>query len=446
MGEKEKEDEKKEEEISESEKRIRQIAISYYSREDIQKAIFQFSENREVVPRYYEGFGKRPDSLQYKNDIFELVKKGATSFHCSEELWKDPLQLSTEMDEEKLNDLRQGFDLLIDIDSKYLDYSKIAAELFINALKFHNVKNISVKFSGSKGMHIIVPWKAFPEEINRIRTSNMFPEWPRIISKYLTEIIKKELVERISEMTGKGIVVSKYIKGEEEVGDAVKKVMPDIILVSPRHLFRMPYSLHEKTSLASIVIPKDKIAEFEPRDADPLKVKPLNFLPEPRKNEARELLIQALDWYKEKSSVEKETGKEKKAGEYKEIVLKDVREELFPPCIKNILKGLKDGKKRALFLLINFFRLLNLEQKEIEQRIADWNKKNPKPLKQGYIDSQLSWHFKQKKILPPNCDKENYKDINVCEPDEFCKLIKNPVNYTIKKYKDLAYRRKTERK
>ncbi|MCJ2514069.1 MAG: hypothetical protein LN408_06505, partial [Candidatus Thermoplasmatota archaeon] len=28
----------------------------------------------------------------------------------------------------------------------------------------------------------------------------------------------------------------------------------DIILVSPRHLFRTPYSLHEKTALASIII------------------------------------------------------------------------------------------------------------------------------------------------------------------------------------------------
>src|SRR5690606_27815409 len=28
----------------------------------------------------------------------------------------------------------------------------------------------------------------------------------------------------------------------------------DLVLVSPRHLFRMPYSLHEKTALASIVI------------------------------------------------------------------------------------------------------------------------------------------------------------------------------------------------
>ena len=69
-------------EISEPEKRIRQIALSYYSRQDVQDAIFNFSKDREVVPRYFEGFGKRPDSLQYKSDIFEMVKKGEKSFNC----------------------------------------------------------------------------------------------------------------------------------------------------------------------------------------------------------------------------------------------------------------------------------------------------------------------------------------------------------------------------
>ncbi|MBI2047433.1 hypothetical protein HYT26_04715 [Candidatus Pacearchaeota archaeon] len=364
-----------------------------------------------------------------------MVRKGATSFHCSEELWHDPLQISTEMDKNKLDSLRKGWDLLIDIDSKYLDYSKIAAELIIEALGFHNVKNIGAKFSGNKGFHILVPWDAFPEEINNVKTSGMFPEWPRMITRYLSELIKKQLIERVSEMTtGK---TSKYIKGSEEVGDALKQVMPDLVLVSPRHLFRMPYSLHEKTSLASVVIPKEKIAEFSPQDANPLKIKPLSFMPEPRQNEARELLIQALDWHKEnavKSQQNEGPQKPGKSAEYGEFVIKDIREEMFPPCVKKILEGMKDGRKRALFILINFFRLLNLEQKEIEKRIDAWNKKNPRPLPQNYVSSQLSWHFRQKRVLPPNCDKDYYNAISVCQPDEFCSRIKNPVNYTIKKY------------
>src|SRR3989338_2602676 len=116
------------------EQRIRSITNLYYSNPDVQKAIFEFSKNREICPRYFEGFGKRPDSFQYQSDIFELVKKGATSFHSSEELWQDPLTIETGMNEKQLNVLRIGWDLLIDIDSKYLDYSKVSAKVIIEFL------------------------------------------------------------------------------------------------------------------------------------------------------------------------------------------------------------------------------------------------------------------------------------------------------------------------
>ena len=139
------------------EKRIREIVFLYYSREDVKKAIFNFSKNRECIPRYFEGFGKRPDNFQYESDILEQVKKGATSFHCSEELWKDPLEISTDSSKEQFNELRMGWDLLLDIDSPYLEYSKVYTDLIVKTLKFHGIKNLSIKFSGSKGFHIIIP-------------------------------------------------------------------------------------------------------------------------------------------------------------------------------------------------------------------------------------------------------------------------------------------------
>ena len=151
-------------EPSHKEQRIRKITHLYYSREDIQQAMFDFSKDREVAPSYMmESFGKRPDSLQYKGDIFEMVKKGATSFHCSEELWQDPLKLETGMSEKQLNELRIGWDLILDIDSQYIDYSKVAAELIIAILNFHGLKNVGIKFLGSKGFHILIPFKAFPK-------------------------------------------------------------------------------------------------------------------------------------------------------------------------------------------------------------------------------------------------------------------------------------------
>lgn len=196
-------EQKKEEnkEINLKEERIRKITLSYYSRPDVRKAIFEFSKNRECVPRYFEGFGKRPDAFQYESDIIELAKKGATSFHCSEELWSEPLELSTGMKDEDIKKLRIGWDMVLDVDSKYLDYSKIYAEIVVDVLKAHGIKNIGVKFSGSKGWHIIVPWKAFPKEISGKKTSEMFPEWPRLICAYINSKISEELKKRVIDIS-----------------------------------------------------------------------------------------------------------------------------------------------------------------------------------------------------------------------------------------------------
>jgi hypothetical protein len=431
------------EKVDVKEERIRRIAPSYYIRKEVASYILKFSEDREVVPRYFEGFGKRPDILQYESDITEFVKKGATSFHCSEELWEDVLQIATGMSREKLDELRKGWDFLIDIDSKYLDYSKITAKLILEALEFHGIKNYGLKFSGNKGFHIIVPWKAFPGEVNGILTKNMFPEWPRLMVEHLNDFIREKLIDEIGKITSenlKGEGIKKYIKGEEKVGDAVSKVMPDLILVSPRHLFRMPYSLHEISGLSSVVLSKEQLDNFSLKDADPLKLNVKEFYKNPRKDEAKELLLQALDWQKRepRKIVKAEEKGERASKDFqgKEFIIKNKSSLKYPPCIKKILsEGMADGKKRALFILLNFFKSLKFENDEIKKIISDWNSKNNPPLGESYISGQFSWHFsnKQKSVLPPNCNKQNYKDIGICDPDDFCKLIKNPINYTIKK-------------
>ena len=516
------------EERSFQEQRIREIALIYYSQSEIKKILYKFSQNRECIPRYYESFGKRPDTFQYENDIIEQVKKGATSFHCSEELWNDPLELNTEFSREQFNDLRIGWDLLLDIDSKYLEYSKIYAALLINALNFHDIENVGVKFSGNKGFHIIIPWKAFPDEIYGQKTKDMFPEWPRIISQYLANIINPKLVEKIfqeqslknlAEKTGKKeseliidecvscnrqavkkykinwicrncnnievlrynnnrtpkcpnencrkplaeksrteVLVCEYCNfNSDDNPEMFKKsrekteilIEADLILVSPRHLFRMPYSLHEKTALSSIVIDKKDIENFQITDAKPFKTKIKNFYPEPKQEEAKELLLQALDWHEQKQTQdliikEKRYGTSKNVyigndkninKDYKKIIIPNPSEEIFPPQIKLILKGMKqDGRKRALFILISFFKSLGVNDNEIEKRIFEWNELNYKPIKRGYILSQLNWYKKSSNRLPPNFNNPIYKDLGVDNPDKLAMETKNPVSYAIKRY------------
>ncbi|MBT3404723.1 hypothetical protein HN832_02680 [archaeon] len=413
------------------ETRVRNLTQLYYSRPEIQKALFEFAKNREISPRYFEGFGKRPDSFEYIGDVFELVKKGATSFHCSEEIWKNPLDISTDLNEQELDEIRIGWDFLLDIDSKYIDYSKIMAQQICNFLKFHGVTNVGLKFSGSKGFHLIIPWKAFPKEINGVKTSDKFPEWPRILLNYISEKINPNLTKEITQISmGPG---AKYVRDYE----ASKEVIPDLILVSPRHLFRMPYSLHEKTALASIVLTAQELEKFDLKDADPMKLSPekiKEFTPDSREGEATELLTQALDWAKQNEIDSPEENK-KVSGKYanfKKIELKNVSDAQLPPCIQKLMQGIVDGKKRGLFALLNLFRSIGMEKELLEKKIEEWNKKNNPPLKKGYIKSQLEWSYRRKPIMPPNC-KEFYQGIACCQPDNLCTKIKNPVNYVMRK-------------
>jgi len=489
--------------------KIYQLATFYYSRKDIQEAIFKFCQNREAIPRYYEGFGKRPDSLEYPGDIMQQVQKGATSFHCSEEIWQDPLAISTELNKEQLNKLREGWDLIIDIDCKWFDYAKMAALSVIQALKEHGIKNFGLKFSGSKGWHILIPWEAFPDEVNNIKTKDMFPEYPRIIISYLynyaEKIFQASLPEDFSKQF-KNINIRKGIKcrncnnlseeyflidfkcnkckrketkklnknakiaeykcpdcrgdmlildrktfyeckkckinsqqnfnnfSESEEEDLFQLMGLDLVLVSPRHLFRAPYSLHEKTGFASVVLSEEEIENFKPKDADPLKIKIRNFYPKAEKDEAQNLLVSALEWHGEmerKKPKTEERDNKTKTGKFEEISV-DKSSIKYPPTIKKILEGMEDGKKRALFILLNFFRSLNFSKEEIEKKIDEWNKKNPKKLKEGYIQAQLDWTFRQKKMLPPNYDKPFYRDIGLNPDDEELRL-KNPVSYVIRK-------------
>jgi hypothetical protein len=208
----------------------------------------------------------------------------------------------------------------------------------------------------------------------------------------------------------------------------------DTVLISSRHLYRMAYSLNEKTGLASIVIKPEQIKAFHPGWAKPDRVFPKPFLPVPEPDEAKDLLTRAYEWHAkiEEKKEKKEEIKQKKG---KAINIGKINEEIFPPCIKAMLKGVKnDGRKRALFILINFFKSLGLDSDEIEKRIKEWNKLNYKPLKENYITTQIQWFKRQGQRLPPNCSLAvYYQDIGACSPDFLCRRIKNPVNYVVLK-------------
>jgi hypothetical protein len=332
-----------------------------------------------------------------------------------------------------------------------LEYSKLGADLLVQALRHHGVKHLSVKFSGNHGFHIGVPFEAFPETVNGVPTKSLFPEGPRRIAAYLQEMIRAPLSQRllalhdivsIAQRVGK--TSNELVKGG--VFDPFAVLGIDTILIASRHLYRMPYSLNEKSGLVSVVIRPEEIMKFEKENARPERVVPqLEFLSHHVAGEAKKLIVQAFDF---KLPEEKIELKKREFVEPSDAV----PEAYFPPCIKAISQGLKDGKKRAVFVLINFLRSVGWEYDAIENYLKEWNKKNPEPLREVFIVGHLRYHkAQQKKVLPPNCINNGYMvDMGVCQPDNFCGAnvppgatgfaprIKNPANYAIARQRRVA--------
>ncbi|MGV8168662.1 MAG: hypothetical protein ACP5N3_01250 [Candidatus Nanoarchaeia archaeon] len=416
--------------------------LSYYKRRDVQDAIVEQAQNKEIAVRFSDYFGKRPDVLMYPDDILEFAKKKATSFHCSEELWSNPLNLSSEMKKQEMEELRIGWDLILDIDCKHFAYSKLAAHYLVLILKDLGISSITCKFSGNKGFHLAVPFEAFPDQVNGVPTKTLFPDAPRKIAFYLRDKLKpllKNGIMKVEKGEISNVVKRTGLKYEEIVSkekneegsevlvlDVERFLEIDTILIAPRHLYRMPYSLHEKSLLASVPVDAEKILNFKKEMAEPENVKfDIIFLDRKnaKKGEALKLFINAFDFYPD------EKGKERENKQY-DLPAEAIPEDYFPPCIKSMLQGLEDGKKRSLFTMINFLKGSGWGMDAVEQKMHDWNKKNPEPLREVILKGQLYQAKKIREIVPPHNCKSYYQDLRVCNPDSFCSKIKNPLQYT----------------
>ena len=444
--------------------------LKHYTRKDIQEEILVNASGREVSVRYLDGtFGKRPDVLQYPDDILASIqqhiekRRYGSSFHVSEERWHNPLLLKPGMRKNELDSNRKAWDLVIDVDCHFLEYSKIAADLIVKFIQFNGIQTISVKFSGRAGFHIGVPWECFPRYIAGKETRNLFPEAPKKIALYIKERIMEDLSMQIMEFENSDFakIKEKTRMDEKDItreilkdGVRIKKldVEPfldiDTLLISSRHLYRMPYSFNEKSGLVSIPIFPDKILDFNIKEAEPKNVvvkKHLRFLDSTNavEGEARNLLVEALDFKakQEIKTAEREEISEKEV----EVPEEAVPEENFPPCIQNIFRGLKDGRKRSLFILVNFLTSLGWNHEQVKQRLIKWNKQNEPSLREIDVVGRINYQKRKKQfILPPNCNnKTYYSDIGVCTSDNLCSRIKNPVSYAKRK---ISFKQKKESK
>ncbi|MBI2084447.1 MAG: hypothetical protein HYT70_02445 [Candidatus Aenigmarchaeota archaeon] len=418
----------------------------WYSRESVQKALLEVSKDREVVSVFQDGsFGKRPDILQYPADITQSVANGTVAFHGSAERWNNPMSLGVGMGKKELDNLRKCWDIIIDPDVKDFEISKLVAKEIIKALDKHKIKNYSIKFTGGKGFHIGISFESFPEMVNLQKTSNLYPMLSQTVIEYLKWYLKDQLKEKLLEMDDAEGLAKRVDKQLHEVVtdnefDPYKLISMD--LFGSRHLFRLPFSLHESSLLVSLPINPNKIDRFEKDDAtiERAKIEEKFLLPKIT-GDGEGLIVEALDWAT-KFKVEERVATPRKF----QVQMKEIPENYFPPCIKHVLtNGMMEGKKRSVFILITFLRNMGWPDDKIEQRLFEWNEKNIPPLRANYLRSQLRWHFRQdRNLLPPNCENDVfYRQLGLY--DICCKAIdhsniKNPVNVPLRRLRERKHR------
>jgi hypothetical protein len=398
----------------------------YYEQEELVEKILELAEYREVAPTYPNGYGKRPDAINFPGDFEQFVENGAIAFHFSVERWRNPLMIDQVSD---LDDLREAWDLVIDIDcDESFELAKVTAEMLVEELRQHGIENISVKFSGNRGFHIGVRGEAFPEKIGDEDYSKLYPHLARGIVDYIRNNLEERLISEAENRGFSDQISTDDGKDPFQVADIENDW-------GQRHLFRMPYSLHDTSGLVSLPIEPEEIMDFEKKDAEIEKVDfETDFLKEFKKGEASNLAVQALDFVEDRREERK-----------KERIEKDyerpddaIPESYFPPTIKNILEGLEDGRKRGLFILINFYRCVGYGWDEIESKMWEWNDRNEEPLREAYLKSQLRWHRnRDEDVPPPNYDSNGYyKDMQVYEGDNLEEKVSNPVSYAFRKMGD----------
>ncbi|MDY6769013.1 MAG: hypothetical protein SVW02_02810, partial [Candidatus Nanohaloarchaea archaeon] len=234
----------------------------YYLRDDVKAEMVRICEGREVGPTFPYGYGSRPDAVNFPGDFERLVEDGAVAFHGSVERWRNPLLI----DEVDSAELRSGWDLVIDIDcDDELHFAKITAVELLQELRSFGIGNVSVKFSGNRGFHLGVRQEAFPDRVHGQPLAEWYPDLPRTIVSFLRDRLRDRLAERFvdHDRSVKSVV---YEDGEPTPYDLVD-IENDW---GDRHLFRLPYSVNEKSWLVSLPLEPtaEAIMVFEKPDAE----------------------------------------------------------------------------------------------------------------------------------------------------------------------------------
>lgn len=396
-------------------------AKEYYLQDWVQHAICEAAKDKEVRVRQGDHDRKGRVTIRHPRDVKGLAEEGATSFHFTAESWDAPERIDKEMSQPQLDTLRKGWDFIIDIDPQenhtFEQTKLITYRIWQFLARSSKYQTMHVKFSGKKGFHIGIGPSSLPLKVDGMCISQHWPEMPKRFVEYIKSEIGPEL--------------------EKEVPGAMATI--DLNMFTRRHTYRAPYSLHEGSGLVSLPFdylklrafydnPENPILKFEKHMADPanLRGRVLSFLNVgPGYNGDFNDFIQQCYYATQKGTIPKT--------EYDgDLSLPEtaIPHSAFPPCMIKMLEGLKDGRKRGLFVLSCFLWAAGWKQSDVLKQLYDWNKKNERPMPNSQIEYHVGLRYRSpKKLVPYDCSNPIYKDIGVCKMAPTCRQVRNPIAY-----------------
>jgi len=221
----------------------------YYSRPEIQQAIFDYAKGRKItVLRHFKSLYKsfaKPEDVLYLAIYHAMYSKLWPSFHG---------MIS------RTSENRKVCDFVIEVDNKR-DWKRCfkATKPVIDMFSDFGT-HYCVKFSGNASAHVIIPGEVFPVD-------GMGG------AKYRSELMG---------------FVGKFVKGEKV----------DRSFTNPSHFLRLAYSINENTGLVSMPIPIEAFDDFSWQYAKPENVQVLDGWWGNAPDDAQERMRKLLEFLK----------------------------------------------------------------------------------------------------------------------------------------------------
>jgi hypothetical protein len=355
----------------------------WYSQQPVQDALLSQCSMRELAISTGSSFIR--NLVARNREDLEKVLYGAKSVFAGVEKYEDPSKPVR----------RIGWDFVVDLDGKDWNETRwIAAQLFRDViLPQFEIKHYRMKFSGRRGIHIIIPEEAFLFYFRLQDFSEAYPRVPIEIAKFFDALIYPE---------------------------SKKLCKIDQGFYMPTRLLRCAYSLHDESELVSVPIWPEDLDKFDPKkDADPacVEVDEDWFKTQPTLGEASFLLDKVSEWVKNR----RETNKPARHVGYHNLRLGRIM-----PCVKNLLdQGFKEGmegsRNLVLFNAIQAVKRFNLPI--TSEQLFEANAKSACPLPTREVKATLRYHFEKRGQNAYSFKTEIMREAGLCPP-EGCSLCR----------------------